>query len=118
MSRRLLRAAVLATACLAPACFSSWAQAQSLKSFKAVLTFVEHVKPNYALPCFGASAPRPAGRGARGSTSAPAPAAESESKSSGLPPPPAPAPLPATLPSLAMRARVPRLAAPSSLSVI
>jgi len=52
MSRRLLRAAVLATACLAPACFSSWAQAQSLKSFKAVLTFVEHVKPNYALPCF------------------------------------------------------------------
>jgi hypothetical protein len=53
MSRRLLRAAVLATACLAPACFTSWAQAQSLRSFKAVLTFSESVSFPRALPCYG-----------------------------------------------------------------
>ena len=52
MTRRLLRAAVLATACLAPACFTSWAQAQSVKSFKAVLTFTESVSFTGALPCF------------------------------------------------------------------
>jgi len=53
MTRRLLRAAVLTTACLAPACFTSWAQAQSVKSFKAVLTFTESVSFPGALPCYG-----------------------------------------------------------------
>jgi hypothetical protein len=56
MTRRLLRAAVLATACLAPACFTSWAQAQSIKSFKAVLTFTESVSFPGALPCYGVGA--------------------------------------------------------------
>jgi hypothetical protein len=52
MTRRLLRTAVLATACLVPACFSTWAQAQSVKSFKAILTFTESVGFTGALPCF------------------------------------------------------------------
>ena len=52
MTRRLLRTAVLATACLAPACFTSWAQAQSVKSFNAVLSFSENVRFTGQLPCF------------------------------------------------------------------
>ena len=66
MSRRPLRAAVLAMACLAPACFSSWAQAQSLKSFKAVLTFEEYVNFPGALPCYGIGQLRGTGQATAG----------------------------------------------------